>query len=601
MYTNKLLFISMTLYLIFISIFVILTKFILKGIYLMNKITKINNIEIMKFRGLKDVKVDFGERITVICGKNGTSKSTILGIVAQVFSFRTDYSKANIQRGELRKFKTLTDSNYESVFSDHFRFSEKFDLKDTMDVKLEIYDGPEDLLKKNLNLRLSALQDRKKARPILRGNNDRNITHPVVYLSLERLLPISKRDKYYQEDKEFIRQHGKTIKEWNNQILSKRSGNTITPTSGTLSSLVVHSDSYDQDSVSVGEDNIGQIIQALMSFKKLQLEYEDYSGGILLIDEADAGLFPAAQTEFIKLLSKLSKDLKLQIILTSHSPIIIQEIHNLEKNDTINYKNIYLTDTYGKVEVINNISWSDIEADLKVQTIPIAEELNLPKVNIYFEDQEALNFFESIITERKVLKISNLLKGISLGCKQYITLHDSKVPEFHKESVIVLDGDQFLDKKYINIINLPGIIPPDQLLFEFLYNLPQDHLFWKNDLKFTKPVFFRLTNKIINKLSIEDNIQEDGTINLDSVVNDYRKGDENKHGEVRDMFKKFYKTDNIQNLIKGKVKNNPFRLWVKDNPIETDKFISKYRRTLIDVLKNGKNVPIHSVDNYFKD
>ena len=49
--------------------------------------TQLNKIYISKFRALNSVDIEFGEYITVICGKNGTSKSSILGIAAQIFSF----------------------------------------------------------------------------------------------------------------------------------------------------------------------------------------------------------------------------------------------------------------------------------------------------------------------------------------------------------------------------------------------------------------------------------------------------------------------------------------------------------------------------------
>ncbi|MDT1827834.1 ATP-binding protein, partial [Acinetobacter baumannii] len=86
----------------------------------------------------------------------------------------------------------------------------------------------------------------------------------------------------------------------------------------------VHGNNYDHESVSVGEDNTGQILMALFSFQKLKEEYVDYHGGILLIDEIDAGLFPAAQVELIKILESFAKRLNLQIIFTTHSPIVIQ-------------------------------------------------------------------------------------------------------------------------------------------------------------------------------------------------------------------------------------------------------------------------------------
>ena len=54
--------------------------------------TQLKKITIEKFRALKNVDIDFGDYVTVICGKNGTSKSSILGIAAQIFSFENDRS-----------------------------------------------------------------------------------------------------------------------------------------------------------------------------------------------------------------------------------------------------------------------------------------------------------------------------------------------------------------------------------------------------------------------------------------------------------------------------------------------------------------------------
>ena len=84
-------------------------------------ITKIKQIKIINFRGLNDCTVVFGERITAICGKNGTSKSTILGIAAQMFNFETDYTKQPVV--DLKKYKSLAGKPFSSQFSEHFRLS----------------------------------------------------------------------------------------------------------------------------------------------------------------------------------------------------------------------------------------------------------------------------------------------------------------------------------------------------------------------------------------------------------------------------------------------------------------------------------------------
>ncbi|EEN6587766.1 ATP-binding protein, partial [Salmonella enterica] len=49
--------------------------FMEQGTNMANPITKLKKINVVKFRGLKNINIEFGSRLTVICGKNGTSKS----------------------------------------------------------------------------------------------------------------------------------------------------------------------------------------------------------------------------------------------------------------------------------------------------------------------------------------------------------------------------------------------------------------------------------------------------------------------------------------------------------------------------------------------
>lgn len=95
--------------------------FMEQGTNMANPITKLKKINVVKFRGLKNINIEFGSRLTVICGKNGTSKSTILGIIAQIFSFTKDLSKN--PEVDLTQYKTLTNGSFKSAFSEHFRDS----------------------------------------------------------------------------------------------------------------------------------------------------------------------------------------------------------------------------------------------------------------------------------------------------------------------------------------------------------------------------------------------------------------------------------------------------------------------------------------------
>ena len=96
---------------------------------------------------------------------------------------------------------------------------------------------------------------------------------------------------------------------------------------------------------------------ALMSFKKLSEEYAEYKGGLLLIDEADAALFPTAQVNLLKTLGEHCRHLNLQVVMTSHSPVMIEYAYN--ESIAVNhgkFKVIYLSDTYGPVKVMKKCS-----------------------------------------------------------------------------------------------------------------------------------------------------------------------------------------------------------------------------------------------------
>lgn len=293
--------------------------------------TKLNKIHIKKFRALSNVEINFTEQITVICGKNGTSKSSILGIAAQIFSFTNDYTK-----GEKLDYQCITGAPYKSKYSEHFKISNNFDTPGSMDVDIEIYDG----YTQNIATASLELMKRQDApRPVVRKNStvednensSRNFTHPVIFLSLKRLYPIADRT-YKVNNFEYLDTHKKDFISISNEILN-RELSCATGTSGTISSAVVHNDNYDQNSVSAGEDNVGQIVMALMSFRKLKEEYKNFKGGLLLIDEADAALFPTAQINLLNVLQKECKSLGIQVVLTSHSPTMIQYAYEQNKRN----------------------------------------------------------------------------------------------------------------------------------------------------------------------------------------------------------------------------------------------------------------------------
>lgn len=498
-----------------------------------------------------------------------------------------------IQKKSLN-YQTIGGKDFKSKFSEHFRFSKVFDkpktknAPDYWDIGIKVHDGytnePLDNLKLDFTKRGNGL------RLVLRGNHDRNITHPVIFLGLRRLFPISERKNYSKINFSYLQnpENKKKFIEMNSKILLKdhmsfykniSSTNSKVAGSGAIPSSVVHGDNYDQDSVSIGEDNVGQIVMALESFKKLHDEYNsNYKGGLLLIDEVDAALFPAAQKRLIDVLKEYSETYNIQIVMTSHSPTMIQYLEKLGPNAG---KIIPLFYEQGILKT-GDKKFSEIESDLLAQ-LPINSSI---KIRCYLEDSEASELFKAILNEndtgKRILNKKIEIMDVSMGSKNYIHLIDKGVPEFKDLSLVILDGDESSDNS--TIIKLPFCVPPDQLLFEFLFILNNDDPFWAeintskqvffND--FGKPViqYFEL-NSQMNLLSLREKIQ-------------LKKGperDRDLEDKAREIFKKFYKHSFIQGLLESE-NTNPFNELIKRKFDADQQSLSDFITKINDKINN---------------
>ena len=548
----------------------------------------IKEIKIKKFRGLHDITLPIGERITLISGKNATSKSTILGIIAHTFNFERNYT----QNQDIQN-RTIWGTRFSSKFSEHFKLSEKFDHPHTIDLSGSILNS-ESQKEIIFSQELGDYSKQERQRVVVRYRDDTNtkydrkITHPVIYLGLKRFFPIVERQneqtvfEYFLNDenrKEFI--------DLSNKILLKthNSSSKLTSTkSKFITSSVAHGDNYDESSVSVGEDNIGQIILALLSFKKLANEIGDqYKGGILLIDEVENSLFPAAQKKLLTVLNEFASNYHLQIIMTSHSPVFMKEV--LELNQDKN-KLIYLTNSHGKI-TSPDWNWEKIEADISGTIILPKEKTTIKKIDCYVEDEEAKLLLETLLRRSKVKKHLRIdfIKGFS--CKHYLNLIE-KVPHIKNNTLIILDGDLQPDKekiqkttihktKHPNAIALPTTLPPDQLLFWILHNLPESDPYWNNEMMFTKSIFGDASQEIYSKFSIQP-----APLTFDEFeekIDQYRKvRTERMSGKkVRDIFKDFFKKDAIKIACQL---NNPFKYYFEENPALKKEFISNIENAL---------------------
>lgn len=142
-------------------------------------------------------------------------------------------------------------------------------------------------------------------------------TRPTLFLGLSRLFPLGESDtrnltgnKYEDNDqdmKEERKRYYKYILSINSEI---KEVNTVALDETSRKKVVgITTDKYDYLSNSSGQDNLGQIMLAVDSFRLLKKEKpDDYKGGLLLIDELEATLHPSAQNRLFDYLLKSAKN-----------------------------------------------------------------------------------------------------------------------------------------------------------------------------------------------------------------------------------------------------------------------------------------------------
>lgn len=267
----------------------------------------IQKLHIERFRGFQDVDCELGSQVTVIAGRNGTQKTVLLGILSQPFSITDD---ENPMKGET----PLCGGNYKSAFADKFKFSPVFDKPRTHEWTIYV-DG-------NAPFSIESIpRDSDTIRFWRKGDRDKGsgyLQYPVIYLSLKRLLPIGEDTKLKESDT--VKLSAKEIEEF--KTLHKKILISLdkldTPKyieSTSKNTLGVNTDLYDWRLNSAGQDNLGKIVLALLSFKRLHDKYrEAYKGGILAIDELDSALYPASQIKLFEVLRHYSAKYNIQVI-----------------------------------------------------------------------------------------------------------------------------------------------------------------------------------------------------------------------------------------------------------------------------------------------
>ena len=529
----------------------------------------ISSIHIERFRAMQGVDLKIGGNLTAVSGRNATMKSTLLGMIGQPFTI----SKDSPLYGE----KSIEGYDFRSQFKEKFRLS-KYDIAGMHEWTLNLANTSYYSGKDRITIISSTRKSKGHADTIRFINSEGKtkgkgyIQLPVIYLSLSRLFPVGETGKTHVIADSLSEEEQKLFIQWYKRILS------VSTLSNPVASVElkdtkhvfagISDDIHDVFTNSAGESNVGRILISILSLKRLKDKHgKDYKGGILLIDELDATLFGFAQQSIVGFLYDISKEYKIQIVFSTHSPIILSCVNKLQRNevkklspsvpiDRYSYQNeiIYLSDQYdddGKRRITGDNIHLARDLHKILNLINLQPYRFVQGIHAYCEDDRAANLVKTLFSYRKT-DISQYIAfvNIDLGWGNYYQLHIKHVPEF-LNSIIILDNDVTRMKKekdklvYFqsaeNVLFTP--VDVEQGMFEFL----REH---KNFNEFER----RLNEK---------GYYFDYSTCFSSWPEDHYSTD-----EVKGWFKNLEeKTSSVEML---------FQLWCERNEDKVDEFISAF-------------------------
>lgn len=373
-------------------------------------------LEIEGIRGWKGERVDFQFPIVAIVGENGSGKSTVLQAAAAVY--RTPGPEKNLYASDF-----FPDTPFERITQATIRYSFR--------------EGNQ-----------SSLRSIRKPGPRWRGNPDRP-TRRINWIDLSRIQPVNARVGYLKLLKSGVLEG--VHNPFNEETLARLSnivGKTYVSAGLSNTSADARRNipvvQFGNARYSGFHQGAGEIAAAEL----LAQQFPRYS--IVLVDEIETSLHPRAQRRLIRDLAKIARINELQIILTTHSPYVLDELPPEGR--------IYLMNgVAGKAPV------TGVTPDFAMTRM---DEENHPECDVYVEDSRAAMLVEEAILQANKDFLPRVLTipfgaasvGVSLG--QMVSAN-----RFPRPSVVFLDGDQTVSP---GCFLLPGEDAPERVVFSNL-------------------------------------------------------------------------------------------------------------------------------------
>lgn len=446
------------------------------------KIKRINGIYIQHFRSLFDKEISLGKYITVLSGKNGTMKSSILGLIAHPFS---SPNEAKDCFGKELKTE-MSDVFSLSLEKDNAKYLYLINITTTDDITfsepIRVYPRPNEE-----RHRITVGKDNKRGK----GNFLLN----TAYINLKRLIPIVETSAH-QCSPEDADKYSKFAALGYSKILQKEAFLNPQPITddGNKNTFGPTNTYYDFTTISSGEDNVGHILNKMYAFIKNQTPDPDALQGILCIDEIEASLHPVAQENLFNFLYTWAQKNKIQVVLTTHSLYLMQcaLIRQAQLNNDDIVINMISTAFVknNNYKIIKNPNYEEAYKELTFKSI---EDLtDVYKINVICEDKIAENYLKKIISRRSILSQLNFMHNLTgdnsgNSCIGLFSVMKNG-EKLLENSIVVFDpevSEKSIPQNTVSYIILPSDfqLPIEKTIAKYIYDLPGDAPFF---IKFQK-------------------------------------------------------------------------------------------------------------------
>jgi len=186
------------------------------------------------------------------------------------------------------------------------------------------------------------------------------------------------------------------------------------------------------------------------------------NNSLLVIDEVENSLHPSAQRRFVRYLLSVAKSKKIQIILSTHSPYILEELPEVAR--------IMLLNTNNGKEIIPNVS-----VNFALSSI---DDTIHPELYVYVEDEEAQTLLQEILKTAPEYDEHILSKIFISFVGSYSVVETlsklAKAKKLPYKSIGIVDGDE--KSNVHDSLSLPKTVAPERLVFLELKQLGWNNL-----------------------------------------------------------------------------------------------------------------------------